>query len=90
MSGEDEKAKEIVAALKPATNLDEVKGELYKAFNLAIRYGHHDYAYNNNESHQAAALSLQAAAEIAKAIVAIEQVQEEKANTRYKPLERHP
>ncbi|MEZ0225304.1 MAG: hypothetical protein ACAH83_12180 [Alphaproteobacteria bacterium] len=56
-----------------ANNLDELKEELYEAFGKAV--GNADYPYSNTgspEATKAAAMSLQAAAELARSIVAVE------------------
>jgi rRNA-processing protein FCF1 len=71
-------------------NLDELKKELYEAFRVAIKYGKDDLEnYKTNESHQAGASSLQAAAEVAKAIAIIDREQREAKDRGYNKLEKN-
>lgn len=57
--------------------LDDMKAELVDVFNLAVQFGKEDYTFDNNESHQAAAIALLAATQAAQGIIAIEREQRE-------------
>ncbi|MCE9506774.1 MAG: hypothetical protein K8R48_00450 [Alphaproteobacteria bacterium] len=71
-------------------NLDALKKELYEAFRIAIKYGKDDLeGYATNASHQAGALSLQAAAEVAKAIAIIDREQRESKERGVNKLEKN-